>query len=1230
MSITVPTSGSSATTSVTIPAHQVGDMIVIMARGTVAPTIPAAGGTVPTFTEIGTGGVNNSVGWRVARAIATATNHTSGTWTNAAQMHVLVLRASAGTLSVGNAPAQAGANNTQTIVYPAHTLTTGKADALVVRCGARGVADTEVRTDGAFTTGGTFHTEQPATTPTSATFSKTVTASEGSFSATPVGSNAAYRAVTFEILETISKSGSAACSAATQATASGQKGGQSSEEVYAPKVMAKGPQLYWRCGEASGSAQDQTANDRDGTLGATVTRGVAGALAGDTDTAYEFTGFTTSVVTSSYNPFAANGQITLAVWALRDEMVGSETIVGADGADDPKWRFDGALDRISWEPEYLGVGLVRWSSVGVGTGAYAFLVLTYNDATQTAELFVNGVSQGSLVVSGSGFAASPGNVSLSDASEAYDGKFDEFAVWTRTLSVEEIEELYRVGVEGPDPAGAKASAAARCTASGVADSPVVGSATASVAARATASGQKNVSGAATASAASRATASGQKADSGTAAAAAAGRATATGQKNATGSAAIALDRPTPAVFSHYVYVRSDDGLTDAWNDGNFTIASLVKSNDSESDQLLLATYGADGSDAHVYFLRSNNQLSFYNGLENSFGPVPYANGTDAENWWLWILTKTAGVTTPRFHMRELAPGAFWSHDDGDTAIGDPTDNVTGGDLTGGYVVLGVYDVGGVGSAAWFFGEYGLSGYWAGVTMSDAEVEELGANLATSDWHYAQGGPTFLTELIEDPPVDIEGALTLDTNVAAFGAPPAWNFDGTPSSPVTATGQKGGQSSAAVTAAATVTATGTAEEEEVEEHSGSASVSARPAATATGQRGATAAATASAAARTTATGTKNAAGAATCQARPTCTATGQEGAASAATASAAPRATATGQKGGQSAATCQAAARVTASGAEGGRADIVISARATATATGTKNAAGAATCRAAARVTATGSESTSDAVTVSARPTVTASGQKGAQHEATVSARPRVTATIADRFEGSASSSVRPTCSASGVKGGQGAAAASATPRAQASGQKAASGAASVSAAATVTAAHTQTAAGSASMSAAARATGSGAKNGRITVSSSAGAAASASGAKQGAGRATVSARATATAVAGARTSSGASSATAHARATASGAKDATGSAQISAAVTVAATPLVVVVGTATVSAAANVTATGGRTVTVVYGTILEGAGNGHVTVSRESVRSDPDVAPERGHVRPVRSDPPVVEVGRVD
>lgn len=108
-----------AGTTVTIPTHQVGDLILIFAyrdASNTAPSTPAASGTVPTWTLIGSDGANtNSTNFRYA--VATATTTTSGTWTNATDLICLVYRGA----SVG-AAAGTGANNTTTINYPALTL----------------------------------------------------------------------------------------------------------------------------------------------------------------------------------------------------------------------------------------------------------------------------------------------------------------------------------------------------------------------------------------------------------------------------------------------------------------------------------------------------------------------------------------------------------------------------------------------------------------------------------------------------------------------------------------------------------------------------------------------------------------------------------------------------------------------------------------------------------------------------------------------------------------------------------------------------------------------------------------------------------------------------------------------------------------------------------------------------------------------------------------------------
>ena len=108
-----------ATTTVTIPAHQVGDLILIFAYrdgSNTVPTAPTAGGTVPTWTQIGSSGGNTNSS-RLHYAIATATTTTSGTWTNATELICHVYRGATVGASIGGSGAA-----TTTVNYPALTL----------------------------------------------------------------------------------------------------------------------------------------------------------------------------------------------------------------------------------------------------------------------------------------------------------------------------------------------------------------------------------------------------------------------------------------------------------------------------------------------------------------------------------------------------------------------------------------------------------------------------------------------------------------------------------------------------------------------------------------------------------------------------------------------------------------------------------------------------------------------------------------------------------------------------------------------------------------------------------------------------------------------------------------------------------------------------------------------------------------------------------------------------
>ncbi|TEA06283.1 hypothetical protein [Mycobacteroides salmoniphilum] len=130
VTITTPlsyiSSNASTTGSVTIPTHQVGDLILLCAFDSqnTAPTKPSAGGTVPNWNYIDN--TNTSAGQAALTTAwfkATATNTTSGTWTWTEQMIAVVVRGTMAASPIGGHAAVGGAavNVTAPSVTLSHT-----------------------------------------------------------------------------------------------------------------------------------------------------------------------------------------------------------------------------------------------------------------------------------------------------------------------------------------------------------------------------------------------------------------------------------------------------------------------------------------------------------------------------------------------------------------------------------------------------------------------------------------------------------------------------------------------------------------------------------------------------------------------------------------------------------------------------------------------------------------------------------------------------------------------------------------------------------------------------------------------------------------------------------------------------------------------------------------------------------------------------------------------------
>lgn len=110
---------TSATTTITLPAHNSGDLIKLYAyrNSSTLPTKPGPSGTVPAWTDIvnPTGSTNSA---RAVYFVATANNHTSGTWTSAVRMVAVVISNAHPNFPIGSSASQA-VSSASNVVAPA-------------------------------------------------------------------------------------------------------------------------------------------------------------------------------------------------------------------------------------------------------------------------------------------------------------------------------------------------------------------------------------------------------------------------------------------------------------------------------------------------------------------------------------------------------------------------------------------------------------------------------------------------------------------------------------------------------------------------------------------------------------------------------------------------------------------------------------------------------------------------------------------------------------------------------------------------------------------------------------------------------------------------------------------------------------------------------------------------------------------------------------------------------
>src|ERR1035437_500177 len=205
------------------------------------------------------------------------------------------------------------------------------------------------------------------------------------------------------------------------------------------QVVGGAPWEYWRMGESSGAVATGLQGTADGAYVGAPTLGVAGAIAGDADTAVTFNG--TSQYMTAAAP-SADDVFSIACWAKR----------ATHGV-----RYDGIISQgpgsygLVWQDnDYLVlhntfvVALAYFPTPFPDTN-WHFIVATKNGTA--IHLYVDSVeSTGIWATTATGNGVNPIYFGLMPGPDYYfAGTIDEGEVWQRAITPHEVDHLYAVG-----------------------------------------------------------------------------------------------------------------------------------------------------------------------------------------------------------------------------------------------------------------------------------------------------------------------------------------------------------------------------------------------------------------------------------------------------------------------------------------------------------------------------------------------------------------------------------------------------------------------------------------------------------------------------------------------------------------------------------------------------------------------------------------------------------------
>ena len=214
--------------------------------------------------------------------------------------------------------------------------------------------------------------------------------------------------------------------------------------AYRDAVLADGPVGYWRLGETAGAALDTTGNAVGGSYLGGVTRGVPGALAGDSNLAARFDGTDDYVSVPDNNALDRGDVFTYELWVKRGSVQGVTQRLLHKGAGVASLGF-GQNNKLVLVPGGTGATNIASSTIAITDQAWHHVVATKSGAE--VHVYVDGVDRTAAAtnstMTSNAVALNIGRASTSSAYSSAD--IDEVAIYPTALTPARVLAHYQVG-----------------------------------------------------------------------------------------------------------------------------------------------------------------------------------------------------------------------------------------------------------------------------------------------------------------------------------------------------------------------------------------------------------------------------------------------------------------------------------------------------------------------------------------------------------------------------------------------------------------------------------------------------------------------------------------------------------------------------------------------------------------------------------------------------------------